>query len=1566
MKRHPVERLSSVAFGFYTTEEIHAISVAKITREVARDTLNNPVSNGLADPRLGPTRRNDQACSTCGLPDRGCPGHFGHIDLVTPVYHPLLTKMLMKVLDIQCWKCHKFRYHKSKVKEFAQLIQLADEGKLTSSSFFDEILDIKRELNKPYALSVDMSRYLKEELKHTVDRESDNLTLKQRNKIVDLFFSTGKELKTCQNCGFDKLTTKYTDGVSILRIFESIPTEKFLLKTPDNILLSVRRKGYATNRQVLSVVEIREQMRSLWKNETLILDLIFGSLQKTENGFERKSSPEMFFIEAVLVPPNCFRPPNIVAGRVSDAPQNFLLSKIIENNNLLSETETDNSMFPEFLTRLQKAVSALHSNKPTPAQPSVPPGVIQILEKKAGLFRKHIMGKRVNFAARTVLSPDVNLQTNEIGIPLYFAMTLSFPEPVTETNLKEMQLAVENGPGIWPGANAVEDEKGRVHYLRAGDATSRAALSKTLRTFHSHTPFAIKKVYRHVRHGDIVLLNRQPTLHKPSIMGHYVRVLKVEKTLRLHYANCATYNADFDGDEMNIHLPQNYIAKAEAEEIANADHQYLGPRNGQPLRGLIQDHVIGGVLLTQKDTFFTREKFCQVVYAALQELNSDVPIQIPPPAVMCMKTIRTGKGKGKTKRILLSQWTGKQVITTILNQITTGRGTMNLDSKAKVPADYWGKDSLEDNVVIRDNELLIGVLDKAQFGASAYGLVHAAYELFSPQIAGLLLSILGKLFSYCLMLFGFTCSMDDMVFDVKSDKARTRMINTTHDIGVEVAGKFFDRPVTDTKEIERDLEKILRNPKERERMDSLMKVALNKASSDIVKTCFPSGQIKPFPKNNMALMTISGAKGSNVNFTQISCLLGQQELEGKRVPMMLSGKTLPCFDAFDPSARAGGYIANRFLTGIKPQEYFFHCMAGREGLIDTAVKTSRSGYLQRCIIKHLEGIKIEYDHTVRDSDGSVLQFYYGEDGIDLLKTSYLQKFDFHNSNSNHLLDKYKAMLLDENLDKKKAIRAARKGNYTDDTLLNMYDPSKYVGSVSEKFKDSLDKFIESNPDVDARRFRMLMNFNYISSMAAPGEPVGTLAGQSIGEPSTQMTLNTFHLAGRGDVNVTLGIPRLKELIAASAAKTPSMILPLRENTKQAAEMLAKRMSRIPLSELLLHIAVTESLVLGEFGNRQSYKMELLLKPPKGEKTAISKADISKILRQQFIQALDRTVAKELKAKYQNLVKRKTKASQDDDNVDEEPENKSNNQEEQEGTSYSKRKKLNTEISAYDEGDEDDEEIKKREDKQEEDEPTEDNEGDLKPNTEDGDDEEDSENMKMVNDDLRLRVLELEAVEVTEDEQGRINLNATISVAINAKRKLFMVDLIDRTVKNLTINNIPKINRCSVSKQTIRGKKAWCVQTEGINMNYVFHHQDIVDVNMMRCNDIREMQTIFGVEAARAAFVEEMSVVFQTYGIGVDTRHIGLIADYMMFEGSFRPMTRMTFRHHSSPFQRMSFESMGVGLIESAMFGRKDDLKSPSAKLTLGRVVENGANMIEVLHDFNFSGVKEEEIQEGEE
>ena len=176
---------------------------------------------------------------------------------------------------------------------------------------------------------------------------------------------------------------------------------------------------------------------------------------------------------------------------------------------------------------------------------------------------------------------------------------------------------------------------------------------------------------------------------------------------------------------------------------------------------------------------------------------------------------------------------------------------------------------------------------------------------------------------------------------------------------------------------------MLRDDAKAAALDADMMSASNKLTSSVISGCLPSGLRSVFPHNNMQMMTVSGAKGSSVNVSSISCLLGPQALEGRRVPVMVSGKTLPSFKAFDTAARAGGFVAGRFLTGIAPQEYYFHCMAGREGLIDTAVKTSRSGYLQRCLIKHLEGVSVQYDNTVRNSDGFLLQFHYGEDALDV-------------------------------------------------------------------------------------------------------------------------------------------------------------------------------------------------------------------------------------------------------------------------------------------------------------------------------------------------------------------------------------------------------------------------------------------------------------------------------------------------------------------------------------------------------------------------------------------------------
>ncbi|ORY24999.1 beta and beta-prime subunits of DNA dependent RNA-polymerase [Neocallimastix californiae] len=309
-------------------------------------------------------------------------------------------------------------------------------------------------------------------------------------------------------------------------------------------------------------------------------------------------------------------------------------------------------------------------------------------------------------------------------------------------------------------------------------------------------------------------------------------------------------------------------------------------------------------------------------------------------------------------------------------------------------------------------------------------------------------------------------------------------------------------------------------------------------------------------------MIVSGAKGSNVNVSQISCLLGQQELEGRRVPVIVSGKTLPSFQPFDTSARAGGYIAGRFLTGIKPQEYFFHCMAGREGLIDTAVKTSRSGYLQRCLVKHLEGLRVQYDNTVRDSDGSVIQFLYGEDSLDVQKQKTLNQFGFWAKNCYAAVNKLKLQMVVSSPyiianEAKKCMKKSVKKPSKYDTSLSKYSPSRYIGSTSDAFYKKLTEYVERIRIISLlKRIRMvmaLMNLKYMSAVIEPGESVGLLAAESIGEPSTQMTLNTFHFTSFGAKNVTLGIPRLLEIImtASDHIQTSMMTLPLKDNVSDS-------------------------------------------------------------------------------------------------------------------------------------------------------------------------------------------------------------------------------------------------------------------------------------------------------------------------------------------------------------------------------------------------------------------------------
>ncbi|KAJ1551580.1 hypothetical protein HK096_007854, partial [Nowakowskiella sp. JEL0078] len=1370
------------------------------------------------------------------------------------------------------------------------------------------------------------------------------------------------------------------------------------------------KKG--TKTRYLSTMEVKAHFQLLWENERDILDIIYGT-SDSDNQI-RISSSDIFFLDVVPVTPTRFRPPMMLDELAFDHPHNVRLVNIIEQTQkildlraqqvldmkMASETGVA-SKNEEFLIRIIAAMVVLQqevnylidsSKAPKVGRADPPSGIKQILEKKEGLFRKHMMGKRVNYAARTVISPDPNIETSEIGIPPVFAKKLTYPEPVTDHNYSILREAVINGPTKWPGATHVQNEDGQLISLASYDENSRTSIANMLRTQQVvggssteafHLPYTNKKVYRHLRNGDFLLLNRQPTLHKPSIMAHTARILPGEKTIRMHYANCNTYNADFDGDEMNIHFPQNELGRAEAMLIARTDNQYLVPTDGGVLRGLIQDHVDAGVLMCSRDSFFTRDDYMQLIYTALRPesvqmevskgngniepvipIGKDGLIQILPPAIFKPKPL----------------WSGKQIISTILMNLTDSLVPLNLKSKSKVPAKQWGKyGEMEEIVQFFEGELITGILDKSQFGSTAFGFVHSVYEVYGPSYAGKLLSVLGRLFTAYLQMVAFTCRIDDLRLTPDGDKARRKKINESLAMGANVAREFvnldpksnidFNKP---DQEVTERLEAVLRNDEQMAGLDSAMKTQTNKVTSSIISTCIPGFLYKSFPSNNMQVMTVSGAKGSPVNVSQISCLLGQQELEGRRVPTMVSGKTLPSFRPFDTSARAGGYITGRFLTGIKPQEYFFHCMAGREGLIDTAVKTSRSGYLQRCIIKHLEGLKVSYDQTVRDVDGSVIQFNYGEDSLDVIKSKALYEFNFCAANYGALINRMgmSEILSCVNVDdyaagkyrKKQAKnwndKEALKNLGLEEPVLSVFNPTKFIGSVSDKFSFQLDQYMVKNPmglltskkaepkalaypgqTIDSKRFKSLMELKYMKSLVEPGEAVGLLAAQSIGEPSTQMTLNTFHFAGFGAKNVTLGIPRLREIImtASAAIKTPMMRLPLKEGVSTIeSDILSKKLTKVVLSHIMEKVIVKERIRKNANGRKKMITIRLKFWPKFAyrEEFNVSSKTLENILENRFVPVLERAIKKEMKMKIKGTSEEEIgkglgnfndeggpKKNDDDDergdenekqikpkkgkDIDEHDdadavESDDDGDSTEKDASANKREKNRT--NNYGELDDEDEEIRKKFDDEDSDISEQEDENskekvlnkktgkiargltqDEAEEVTDDDDDESDEESDEINDDDNSGTRLIGNTTFTrgfrfDSSKGRW-CEVDLEFEINTK-KLLMVSIVEKACHEIIISEVSGLTRCYSLPAESENDTSKNLGTEGVNLRGMWEYDNLIDLADITTNDIAAMLRVYGVEAARATIVREIKAVFGVYGISVDLRHLGLIGDHM--------------------------------------------------------------------------------------
>eukprot|EP01119_Soliformovum_irregulare_P000993 TRINITY_DN10740_c0_g1_i1.p1 TRINITY_DN10740_c0_g1~~TRINITY_DN10740_c0_g1_i1.p1 ORF type:complete len:1661 (-),score=520.05 TRINITY_DN10740_c0_g1_i1:41-4441(-) len=1338
----------------------------------------------------------------------------------------------------------------------------------------------------------------------------------RRKELTDQFLSHERLVGTkCPHCGH---------------------TQPRLNRLGEKLFVMQHEEGSRKNSKMLYLAqEARSLLKKVWSDafQHTLLTFIFGSVPVQRGN--RTSSHRMFFIKHIPVSPPRFRPSrgDPVTGGVSPHMDTRLYQKILMTIDELRSFKDldDTEKFLVSVTQLQVAVRDLH--EADPKRPGDLRGIVNILEKKEGLFRSNLMGKRVNFAARTVLSPDVFLQANEIGIPIYFAKKLCYPEPVTPRNFDKMKQAVMNGSNVHPGANFVIMGH-KVYILDRCSEEERAALAKNLLATDTI-------VYRHALAGDVALCNRQPTLHKPSIMGHYIKLLKTEKTLRMHYTNCATYNADFDGDEVNVHLPQDDIARAEAMEIVNTDHQYVVPKDGSPVRGLIQDHVGTGVLLTKKDTFFEREEFQQLVYSACLELNMDHPLEMPHPAIV------------KPPR-----WTGKQVVGCVLKQATYGRPHMNCVAKSKL-SNLWGGHTEEDTVIFHDSELLTGVLDKNAFGASAFGMVHACQELYGGRTANQILSLLGRLFTLYLQTVGFTCGIDDMILEQVTDEKRNKTLSQVEDMGLAAASKFSGvASETQTPELHEKMAELLREEAGVAQLDSLVKGAMLGVNSDVTNMSIPFGIQKKFPANNMSLMTSSGAKGGLVNFSQISCLLGQQELEGKRPPTMITGRTLPCFQPYETHPRAGGFISQRFLTGVNPQEFYFHCMAGREGLIDTAVKTSRSGYLQRCIIKAMEGLQVAYDHTVREADGSIIQFYYGEDGIDVAKNKYLDRFEFHALNWRHLL-RYRTPSSAKQAGSQGAPAVADfqesqdARTQSDEPVMSYLDPHQYPGSVSEKFHGDLVKFMDSpvfqkmiaegTCGVTRPEFHELMCNKYARSMAHPGESVGVLAGQSIGEPSTQMTLNTFHLAGRGDVNVTLGIPRLREILMTGAKQigTPSLTVPLRAGiaSEEKAKLYGTLLSELKM-EKLLHSLQVEDLQADYEDVHLSVSVTLL---PESElrKHRLTYDLVSALftLKGDLVIELDKNIHAKLKHMERKGVvsfattssKKQGGIDQDEpEDNDEEAETITEGPEDVDGTDATKNRDR-----SYGDDDEDsrivEEPLGEGEDLQYE----------VQRNEED--DEEEGEDTSEV--EISKKKSDKNYKFMFVEKASFSNGVGKIIISLKSASDQFpIVAVIQKFMENYHIRKTPELSRAVPVETEVAGKKQWGLQTEGINFVSFWKRQDLFDVDNIKCNSIYDVLKNYGVEAAHASIGNELNSVFKAYGIGVDRRHLSLIGDWMTFHGGFRAMNRREMQHSHPPLLKMSFESTGQFLSTAVAFGESDDMKTPSASIALGIAMRNGTGI----------------------
>jgi len=1443
------KRFKAIKFGIQSNQDVVNQGVIEVSDRSMYDIERGrePTQNGVLDKRLGISGKTAH-CLTCGLRLQDCTGHFGHIRLPLPAFHIGYIKFTISILQEICKDCSRVLLVESDRRMYL------------------------RELRRPYI---------------------DNM---KRTAICKKINEQCRKAKTCPYCGAINGQIRKVGALKIVHdkfvAFNKSTSQKKV--TPDSKVEF--DNSFNTARKTIGDLEkhLRKAFEDL--NPLRVLNL-FKQISPTDCELlglnPTEGRPEMFLWQYLPAPPVCIRPSVAQEGASNEDDLTTRLSDIVFACGLIRAALQKGQQLATIMEQweyLQLQI-AVYVNSDVPGLQNAGVskamrGFCQRLKGKQGRFRGNLSGKRVDFSGRTVISPDPNLGIDQVAVPELVAKNLTYPERVHRDNIAKLRECVRRGPNVHPGAQAVLKDDGDDHppfriSLKFGD---REAAANELRYGDV--------VERHLEDGDVVLFNRQPSLHKLSIMSHKAKI-RPWRTFRLNECVCGPYNADFDGDEMNLHVPQTEEARAEAINLMGVMHNLATPKNGEPIIAATQDFITAAYLLSGKDVFFDRKTFTYV--CMMMMVDGQTHLDLPPPAIW------------KPQRL----WTGKQVFSILMRPNHDSPVKVNLDAKCReyVPPKDPGPGMLKRTpdmcpkdgwLVVRNSVVMCGRMDKSTVGSGKKdSIFYVILRDFGPEAAVVAMNRLAKLCARMLTNRGFSIGIGDVFPSAALTARKHELVTEAYEKSDEFIEQFNSRKLQ--KAAGCSMEETLENK---------ISGTLSKVRQEAGEYC-----IQTLSHNNAPwVMASSGSKGSNINVAQMVAVVGQQIIGGSRVADGFQDRTLPHFHKNTRQAPAKGFVRNSFYTGLLPTEFLFHAISGREGLVDTAVKTAETGYMSRRLMKSLEDLSTQYDETVRTSAGGVVQFQFGADNLDPVDMegsavpvnfgrtwSHAENLTW--SNTDRALLPFEILELCDSILAKERKRYQRKGLLRGEAL-GYDDQSDYAVDEHESGRDflrtidahvmglankmanfrvaagldglltkprgSLKAIIKREEAVLGKhaservakvsaktltRFIEMCLDKYSRARTEPGHAVGAVGAQSIGEPGTQMTLKTFHFAGVAGMSITQGVPRIKEIINASKLiSTPVITCPLENNRQiEAAHVVRARIEKTFIEDVLRFID-------DEWSPHRSFlTLHINTETLEGMHLGVSIYDIK--------------------------------------------------------DSILKQKKLK--LAAED-----------------------------------------------------IEVFEQDAtIEITVKDPSIEALaskrvpRSKAAIAEQMSDMLVRAGHLKRVLPNVPISGYPEATRAIIQTteekaKTPGGKLSYvhAVLVEGYGLRSCMNTEGVVGTKV-RSNSVMECRDVLGIEAARTTIAEEIGAVMGD--MGIDPRHMQLLADVMTFKGEVLGITRFGLsKMRDSVLQLASFEKTPDHLFDAAAGMKADKIEGVSEKIIMGQTMTVGTGAFQVVRRL---GLKEADV-----